>query len=137
MSPFPRLHLFELIDQDWYPRAPRDLGTDYLETISTQGLLASLLVPLLVLLFTPLVRPLTPLRLLLTYVIPVAPLTITWDGLVSALRAHRPEELRALTDSLAREGYTWEVGQLTRPGKGTVTYVLGLPTARARLTPSE
>ncbi|NMO19047.1 hypothetical protein HPC49_37370 [Pyxidicoccus fallax] len=92
------------------------------------GLLSMLLVPLLVLLFTPLVRPMTPLRLLLTYVIPVAPLIIFWDGLVSALRIHRPEELRALTASLAREGYTWEVGEARMPGKPPISYVLGMPT---------
>jgi hypothetical protein len=92
------------------------------------GLLSMLLVPLLVLLFTPWVRPLSPLRLLLTYVLPVAPLIIFWDGLVSALRVHRPEELRAMTASLAREGYTWEVGEAKAPGKPPITYVLGRPT---------
>ncbi|HZI13750.1 MAG TPA: hypothetical protein VE153_25455 [Myxococcus sp.] len=92
------------------------------------GILSMLLVPLLVLLFTPWVRPLTPLRLLLTYVVPVAPLIICWDGLVSALRVHRPEELRAMTASLAREGYSWEVGEAKVPGKPPITYVLGRPT---------
>ncbi|MCY1014636.1 hypothetical protein [Pyxidicoccus sp. MSG2] len=92
------------------------------------GILSMLLVPLLVLLFTPLVRPMTPLRLLLTYVVPVAPLVIFWDGVVSALRAHRPEELRAMTASLAREGYTWEVGETNEPGRPAISYVLGLPT---------
>ena len=43
------------------------------------------------------------------------------------LRAHRPEELRRMTESLAREGYTWEVGEARLPGKPPVTYVLGLP----------
>jgi hypothetical protein len=92
------------------------------------GLLSMLLVPLLVLLFTPLIRPVTPLRLLLTYVVPMAPLIIFWDGLVSALRIHRPEELRAITASLARDGYTWEVGEAVVPGKPPITYVLGRPT---------
>jgi glycosyltransferase involved in cell wall biosynthesis len=92
------------------------------------GLLSMLLVPLFVLLFTPLVRPVTPLRLLLTYGVPVAPFIIFWDGVVSALRAHRPEELRALTASLAREGYTWEVGEARVPGKPPISYVLGMPT---------
>jgi hypothetical protein len=59
----------------------------------------------------------------------VFPLAIFWDGLVSALRAHRPEELRRLTDSLTQEGYTWEVGEVRKPGKPVVTYVLGLPVA--------
>jgi SAM-dependent methyltransferase len=95
---------------------------------SPKGVLSALFIPLLVLLFTPWIRPLTLPRLLLTYVVPLFPLVIFWDGLVSALRAHRPEELRQLTDSLAREGYTWEVGQVSKPGKPAVTYVLGLPT---------
>ncbi|WP_426751513.1 hypothetical protein [Myxococcus sp. Y35] len=92
------------------------------------ALLSMLLVPLLVLLFTPLVRPLTPLRLLLTYVVPVAPLLIFWDGMVSALRTHQPDELRRMTASLAREGYTWEVGEAKAPGKVAISYVLGRPT---------
>lgn len=92
------------------------------------AILTMLLVPLLVLLFTPMVRPLTPLRLLLTYVVPVAPLIIFWDGLVSALRTHQPDELRRMTAALAREGYTWEVGEARAPGKAAITYVLGRPT---------
>ncbi|WP_233610087.1 hypothetical protein [Corallococcus sp. AB049A] len=91
------------------------------------GVLGTLFVPLLVLLFTPFIRPLTPLRLLLTYALPVAPLALTWDGLVSTLRAHRPEELKALPQSLQRPGYTWEVGEVREKGKGSVTYVLGMP----------
>lgn len=96
---------------------------------SPKGLLSALFIPLLVLLFTPLIRPLTLPRLLLTYVLPVFPLVIFWDGLVSALRAYRPEELRRMTESLQREGYLWEVGELRKPGKPPVTYVLGLPVA--------
>jgi hypothetical protein len=95
---------------------------------SPKGVLATLLIPLMVLIFTPMIRPLTLPRLLLTYVVPLFPLVIFWDGLVSALRAHRPEELRRMTESLQREGYTWEVGQARTPGKPPVTYVLGLPT---------
>lgn len=95
---------------------------------SPKGLIAALFIPLLVLIFTPTIRPLTLPRLLLTYVVPLFPLVIFWDGLVSALRAHSPDELRKLTDSLPREGYTWEVGQAQKPGKPAVTYVLGLPT---------
>jgi hypothetical protein len=94
---------------------------------SPKGVLNTLFIPLLVLLFTPFIRPLTLPRLLLTYVLPVFPLVSFWDGLVSTLRAHRPEELRRMTESLAREGYTWEVGEARLPGKPPVTYVLGLP----------
>jgi hypothetical protein len=95
------------------------------------GLLTTLLIPLFVLLFTLLIRPLTPLRLLFTYVVPLMPLLIFWDGLASTLRMYNPAELRAMTDSLAREGYTWEVGEVKRPGLPTITYVLGLPSTPA------
>jgi len=96
------------------------------------GLFSMLLVPLLVFLFTPMVRPVTARRLLLTYVLPVSPLLIFWDGLVSALRVHHSHELRAMTEALAKEGYTWEVGEVKAPGKAAISYVLGLPTPRGR-----
>lgn len=94
---------------------------------SPKGVLSALFVPLLVLFFTPFIRPLTLGRFFFTYIVPMAPLAIFWDGLVSELRAHRPEELRRITDALAREGYTWEVGETHLPGKPRVKYVLGLP----------
>ncbi|NOK21238.1 hypothetical protein [Corallococcus carmarthensis] len=46
---------------------------------------------------------------------------------MSTLRAHRPEELKALTQSLLSPGYAWEVGQVREKGKGAVTYALGMP----------
>ncbi|HSP78438.1 MAG TPA: class I SAM-dependent methyltransferase [Myxococcaceae bacterium] len=94
------------------------------------GLLATLLMPLLVLGYAPQVRPRRVGRLALTYLVPLNPLAVAWDGLVSTLRMYRPEELREMTAALAREGYTWEVGRLCqpgKPGKPVVTYVLGLP----------
>ncbi|SET18667.1 hypothetical protein [Stigmatella erecta] len=94
---------------------------------SPRGVLSSLFIPVIVLLFTPQVRPLTLSRLLFTYGVPVLPLALFWDGLVSALRAYRLEELQRMTGTLSQAGYTWEVGQARRPGKPPVTYVLGLP----------
>ncbi|MFP2963251.1 hypothetical protein ACLEPN_37210 [Myxococcus sp. 1LA] len=41
---------------------------------------------------------------------------------------HQPDELRRMTAALAREGYTWEVGEAKAPGKAAITYVLGRPT---------
>lgn len=94
----------------------------------TPGSVLSVLpTPLAVWLLTPFISRLSPLLVLLTYVLPVAPLTMFWDGLVSALRAYSLEELRSLTASITRPGYTWEVGEVTAPGKPAVTYVLGLP----------
>ena len=48
-------------------------------------------------------------RLLLTYVLPVIPLLVAWDGTASALRAYTPQELLALAASVpGAERYTWE-----------------------------
>jgi hypothetical protein len=91
------------------------------------ALLASVLIPIFVLLLTPALRPFSVRRLLLTYLVPVLPLLIWWDGFVSNLRSYTPAELEALTRGLAGEDYIWEVGQLGSP-LNRVTYLLGQPT---------
>jgi hypothetical protein len=55
---------------------------------------SSLLIPLLVLLMTPRIRPLSWQQILFTYVVPILPLLIFWDGLVSQLRTYTVEELK-------------------------------------------
>jgi hypothetical protein len=89
-------------------------------------LLGSILIPPLVLAVTPLIRPFSWRRLLFTYVVPLLPLLIWWDGLVSNLRTHGVEELRDLTREIAKPDYVFEVGTVgSRPN--FVTYVLGHP----------
>ena len=59
------------------------------------GILGAILIPFGVLLMTPRIRPVTALQIVFTYLIPILPLMIYWDGLVSQLqnlyarRAHR------------------------------------------------
>lgn len=98
-------------------------------------ILSSFLLIPLVLVITPFIRPLTPWRLLLTYVLPIAPFVIFWDALVSSLRSYTVDELRALTEGLpegaggdgsAAGAYVWEAGQLRHRGF-PVTYLLGYP----------
>jgi hypothetical protein len=93
---------------------------------SLTALLGMLLVPLVVLLVTPRIRPWSWARLLLTYLVPIVPLVILWDGLVSCLRSYRLSELCALTAGLD-DGYHWEVGEYRRHG-GIVTYLVGAPS---------
>jgi hypothetical protein len=90
--------------------------------------LGSIFIPFLVLAVTPFIRPFSWRRLALTYLVPVLPLLIWWDGLVSNLRAHRVDELRELTRELSAPDYTFEVGSLGS-GPRLVTYVLGSPPA--------
>jgi hypothetical protein len=88
-------------------------------------LLSTLLIPLFVLLLTPRARP-TALTLVLTYLVPILPLVIAWDGFVSCLRTYTPRELEALTAGL--DGYRWEAGRAHHRG-ATITYLVGAPTA--------
>jgi hypothetical protein len=91
---------------------------------------AMLLTPLLVWLLTPLIRPVTPARLLLTYLLPLVPLIVLFDGVVSCLRSYSADELRALVAQVDGAGqYRWEIG-VERAGNGPlgITYCVGVPS---------
>lgn len=92
------------------------------------------LMPLIVmfgsLLMTPFIGRTSVQRLLLTYVIPLAPLSFAWDAMASSWRAYRPEELAALARSVAPDHYEIDAGQITSIGyigKFRVTYLILLP----------
>lgn len=71
----------------------------------------------------PFLRPFRFSRLLLTYVVPLIPLLVAWDGTVSALRAYSPDELLAIVrDIPGAESYTWEAGVV-----GKALYLTGEP----------
>ena len=81
--------------------------------------------PLAVLLATPFIRPFRWSRLFWTYVVPVAPLLLAWDGFASGFRLYSTEELQALVDGLEPGDYIREVG---RQGEGhSITYLIGRP----------
>jgi hypothetical protein len=81
--------------------------------------------PINVLLTTPFIRPFRWGRLFWTYVIPVVPLAVMWDGVVSVLRTYSPEEMRAMAAGLdGGESYVWEVG-IANGGKAPMPYLLG------------
>jgi len=86
----------------------------------------TLLVPLLVFLLTPKVRPFRWSRLLLTYLLPVVPLVALFDGIVSCLRTYTVAELRALVADLDVAGYEWRVGE-AGTGPIPMTWLVGAP----------
>lgn len=95
---------------------------------SARGLLVTFLIPLLVLLLMPRVRPRRALPLVLTYLPPVLPLLIWWDGLASTLRTYRAEELRALVAEIRVPGYDWSVEEVSVPrGPIPITVLVGRP----------
>lgn len=79
---------------------------------------------LLLFLHTPRIRPFRWSRLLWTYLIPIIPLVLLFDGLVSCLRTYHPQELREIVDKLTSCDYRWEIGELTG-GRAPVTYLIG------------
>lgn len=81
--------------------------------------------PLGVLLATPFVRPVRASRLLWTYVIPIVPLFVTWDALVSGLRLYTVEELQAIVNDLPPNDYMWEIGSEAR--SRALIYLIGYP----------
>jgi hypothetical protein len=90
------------------------------------NLIGVLLVPFVVWLTTPFIRPFRWSRLLLTYPLPLVPLTCLWDGVVSQLRAYTTAELLQLGEGAPN--MRWETGQIPiAKGHGHVTYLVGVP----------
>ena len=81
---------------------------------------------LLMFVHTPRIRPFRWSRLFWTYLIPVIPLVLMFDGVVSCLRTYRPQELREMVEQLTSCQYQWEIGELVT-GKMPVTYLIGYP----------
>jgi hypothetical protein len=88
-------------------------------------------VPLAVWLVTPAIRPFRWSRLFWTYVVPVLPLAILFDGVVSVLRIYTPEDMRNMALSVpGAEAYEWDAGLLRPPGAPVgVPYLVGVPRA--------
>lgn len=92
---------------------------------SLKGLLVCLLIPILVLILTPFVRPFRISRLLLTYILPILPIVIFFDGLVSALRTYSVDEIKDLTKDLHE--FSWDIQILKGPKSERIFSLVGLP----------
>jgi len=80
-----------------------------------------------VLLLTPTMRPQRPAWWIFTYLLPIIPFTVAWDGWVSHLRAYTPEELLQMTCELS-DSYRWETRSLKiQNDQFTITCLLGVP----------
>ncbi len=96
-------------------------------------LLAMLLVPFFVLLHTTKIRPFRWSRLLLTYLLPVVPLILMVDGIVSCLRSYSIDELKELTGSLTGAPYDWEIRRMESPRSPfPIVYAIGCPKLGVR-----
>jgi hypothetical protein len=79
---------------------------------------------------TPWIRPFRWSRLLCTYVFPLIPLVLLFDGVVSCLRTYRPQELREIIAKLTSAEYRWELGESAgATGDMPIAYLIGYPQA--------
>lgn len=82
---------------------------------------------LAMLFFMPSMRPVRASWLFFTYVVPLIPLTMAWDGLASQLRSYTGTDFELLTEGLRDETYEWKAGRVSASGKPAVTFLMGLP----------
>jgi hypothetical protein len=91
-------------------------------------LLSLFFIPIAVWLFIPFRRPFRWSRLLWTYLIPVIPFVLFFDGFVSCMRAYSIKELEEMINGLRGRGYQWEIGEEAGdllPLR--ITYLIGSP----------
>jgi hypothetical protein len=70
-------------------------------------------------------------QILCTYIIPIIPLCITWDGIVSTMRTYSHKELLSLTQSCVDSGYAWSYGHCSHP-LHSISYFLGIPPRKMK-----
>lgn len=61
---------------------------------------------LLVAVFT---RPVTPIRFLLSFIVPVIPICFAWDGAVSNIRTYIESDIQELLEPIKDDTYQWQV----------------------------
>jgi hypothetical protein len=86
--------------------------------------------PLAAVLLLPWSRPFTLARAFFTWVVPLVPLGIWWDGMMSCLRSYSPDELRALTSDLNTSDYAFRIEHIAVPRLPLrLTALVGEPTS--------
>ena len=92
-----------------------------------EHVLKNIFSPLMVLLTAPFIKPFSIGRLVFTYLLPVVPMFILWDGVVSVLRTYTLDEMKKMTTELnKRMHYKWEIEKI-KDGPITILYLLGYP----------
>jgi hypothetical protein len=92
---------------------------------SLPSILAMVFSPLSVILTTPFIRPFKIGRIIFTYLIPIVPLFVLWDGVVSSLRTYSVKEMNELVENLnGTKNYNWEINKV-KSGPSIVLYLLG------------
>ncbi len=91
---------------------------------SLVSIIAMLFSPLSVLLTTPFIRPFKIGRIIFTYLIPIVPVFVLWDGIVSSLRTYSVKEMKGLIENLnGKETFTWDVNKI-KSGPSVILYLM-------------
>lgn len=92
---------------------------------SLPSVLAMIFSPISVLLTTPFIKPFKIGRIIFTYLIPIVPLFVFWDGIVSSLRTYSVIEMKKLVACLdGFDSFDWRIDKI-KSGPGVVLYLLG------------
>ena len=84
--------------------------------------------PIVLFALMPFIRPLRWSNLIFTYLIPLIPLSLFWDVIVSFMRIYTPQEISAMTQDLRAPDYAWEIGRIQVRGvPGGLPYLIGRP----------
>lgn len=90
--------------------------------------LSLIILMIMVLVMTPMVRPLTFRQVFFTYLFPLIPITYAWDGQASLPRIYTLDDLDELLDGINPAGYSWEKGYgLNNKGKKQGIFLIGIP----------
>jgi hypothetical protein len=84
----------------------------------------------------PFARPFRISRLFWTYIIPVIPLVLFFDGVVSCMRAYSQKELSLLVALVRADNYVWQIGEKTG-ALVPITFLIGYPRPANRIQTAE
>jgi len=87
-----------------------------------------LFTPLIFFIITPFIKPFRKSRVILTYIIPIVPITTLWDGLVSILRMYTPKDMLKMAVELNATGYVWKADEIKGKFGNRVMYMVGYPS---------
>lgn len=79
--------------------------------------------------YTPFIKPFRWLKLVLTYLLPIIPFILVFDGIISCLRTYSPKELQVMVTKIrGNNDYNWEIGiKKLKYFPGGITYLMGYP----------
>lgn len=92
---------------------------------SIRSIATLLFIPIPVLLITPFIKPFKIGRFFFTYLIPIIPFFVLWDGIASAFRTYSVKEMKGLVSELNNhQNYNWKIGRI-KSAVGVILYLIG------------